>query len=78
MKITVLLHKLYMYFYSNINSVTDKEHFLANFAKSLWQILQRVCALLSKMGKKLNKITEGVCIVYNVYLFEQCISQVNG
>lgn len=63
-----------MYFYSNINSVTDKEH----FAKSFWQILQRDCALLSKKGKKLNKITEGVCIVYNVYLFEQCISQVNG
>lgn len=54
MKITVLLHKLYMYFYSNINSVTDKEHFLANFAKSFWQILQRVCAFLSKKGKKVE------------------------
>lgn len=60
-----------MYFYSNINAVMDKEHFLANFAKSL-------CTIIKKGKKKLNKITEGVCIVYNVYLFEQCISQVNG
>lgn len=52
-----------MYFYLNIYVVIDKEYFLVDFVKSL-------CIIIKKGKKKLNKIIEGVCIVYNVYLFE--------